>query len=85
MTAAAVAVAEGHELRGTEPRALADLFTLLAAHGIRLQAPDFADRVPHGLPRSRPARTGSWAAPGRSGTAAGDQTARPLMRYCITR
>ncbi|MER6526832.1 hypothetical protein [Streptomyces sp. NPDC001508] len=42
----------GHQLRGTEPRQLADLFTLLAAHGVPLADSGFADRVlaAHGLP-----------------------------------
>ncbi|MEU6872855.1 hypothetical protein [Streptomyces sp. NPDC046751] len=45
-------LAPGHQLRGTEPRRLADLFTLLAAHGVPLAERDFADRVlaAHGLP-----------------------------------
>ncbi|MFF3957267.1 hypothetical protein ACFYY1_29245 [Streptomyces sp. NPDC001890] len=49
-------LAAGHRLRGTEPRLLADLFTLLAAHGVPLAEPDFADRVraAHGLPPLAP-------------------------------
>ncbi|MGW1408357.1 hypothetical protein [Streptomyces sp. NPDC002403] len=45
-------LAPGHQLRGTEPRRLADLLTLLAAHGVPLSEPGFADRVlaAHGLP-----------------------------------
>ncbi|MFF0223476.1 hypothetical protein [Streptomyces sp. NPDC004629] len=45
-------LAPGHRLRGTEPRRLADLFTLLAAHGVPLADSGFADRVlaAHGLP-----------------------------------
>lgn len=45
-------LAPGHRLRGTEPRQLADLFALLAAHGVPLPEPGFADRVltAHGLP-----------------------------------
>ncbi|MFJ7495843.1 hypothetical protein ACIQZB_32595 [Streptomyces sp. NPDC097727] len=44
-------LAPGHQLRGTEPRRLADLFTLLAAHGVPLADSDFADRLlaAHGL------------------------------------
>ncbi|WP_371095962.1 hypothetical protein [Streptomyces sanglieri] len=49
-------LAPGHQLRGTEPRRLADLFTLLAAHGVPLAERDFADRVlaAHGLPPLAP-------------------------------
>ncbi|MEL5953463.1 hypothetical protein AADR41_01390 [Streptomyces sp. CLV115] len=49
-------LAPGHQLRGTEPRRLADLFTLLATHGVPLAEPDFADRVlaAHGLPPLAP-------------------------------
>ncbi|MFD7497184.1 hypothetical protein ACFV8T_33315 [Streptomyces sp. NPDC059832] len=45
-------LAAGHQLRGTEPRQLTDLFTLLAAHGVPLSDSGFADRLlaAHGLP-----------------------------------
>jgi hypothetical protein len=38
-------LAAGHELRGTEPRELAELFLVLAAHGVPLTEPGFADRL----------------------------------------
>jgi hypothetical protein len=49
-------LASGHQLRGTEPRRLADLFTLLAAHGVPLADSGFADRLlaAHGLPPIAP-------------------------------
>ncbi|MEU9320541.1 hypothetical protein [Streptomyces sp. NPDC048295] len=49
-------LASGHQLRGTEPRRLADLLTLLAARGVPLSEPEFADRVlaAHGLPPLAP-------------------------------
>lgn len=46
----------GHQPRGTEPRRLAELFALLAAHGVPLADPAFADRLlaAHGLPPLAP-------------------------------
>lgn len=38
-------LAAGHELRGTEPRELAELFLVLATHGVPLAEPEFADRA----------------------------------------
>lgn len=38
-------LAAGHELRGTEPRELAELFLVLATHGVPLAEPGFADRA----------------------------------------
>ncbi|MFD0342184.1 hypothetical protein ACFVH0_26515 [Streptomyces sp. NPDC127117] len=44
-------LAPGHRLRGTGPRRLADLFTLLAVNGVPLSDPGFANRLlaAHGL------------------------------------
>ncbi|GAA2827679.1 hypothetical protein GCM10010441_60060 [Kitasatospora paracochleata] len=48
--------APGGRPRGGEPRALADLFALLAAHGIPLEEPAYAEQVlrAHGLDDARP-------------------------------
>ncbi|MFD8821126.1 hypothetical protein ACFV1C_01950 [Streptomyces sp. NPDC059605] len=52
-------LAPGHQLQGTGPRRLADLFALLAAHGLPLADPDFANRLltAHGLPPLGPGPT----------------------------